>query len=167
MFTGRTDVEPKLQYSGHLSEELTHLKSPWCWERLKTGWKGITGDEMVGWHHQLNGHEFEQAPGVRYGQEAWRAAVHGVAKSRSWLSNWTELKITLQSIVSWHLMFLPLNSCLCPVYSEACHSLYTSDFLKVLWLGLRVYSVWVKKGLVFLFCFWRLASHSLPIIAIT
>ena len=30
--------------------------------------KGITGDEMVGWHHQLNGHEFEQAPGVGYGQ---------------------------------------------------------------------------------------------------
>ena len=30
--------------------------------------KGITRDEMVGWHHQLNGHEFEQAPGVGYGQ---------------------------------------------------------------------------------------------------
>ena len=26
-------------------------------------------DEMVGWHHQLNGHEFEQAPGVADGQE--------------------------------------------------------------------------------------------------
>ena len=24
----------------------------------------MTEDEMVGWHHQLNGHEFEQAPGV-------------------------------------------------------------------------------------------------------
>ena len=30
--------------------------------------KGMTGDEVVGWHHQLNGHEFEQAPGVRDGQ---------------------------------------------------------------------------------------------------
>ena len=37
---------------------------------------------MVGWHHQLNGHEFEQAPGVG-AREAWRAAVHGVAKSRT------------------------------------------------------------------------------------
>ena len=27
-----------------------------------------TEDEMVGWHHQLNGHEFEQAPGVGDGQ---------------------------------------------------------------------------------------------------
>ena len=30
--------------------------------------KGTTEDEMVGWHHQLNGHEFEQAPGVNDGQ---------------------------------------------------------------------------------------------------
>ena len=29
---------------------------------------GITEDEMVGWHHQLNGHEFAQAPGVGDGQ---------------------------------------------------------------------------------------------------
>ena len=30
--------------------------------------KGMTEDEMVGWHHQLNGHEFEQAPGDGEGQ---------------------------------------------------------------------------------------------------
>ena len=30
--------------------------------------KGTTEDEMVGWHHQLNGHEFEQAPGDGDGQ---------------------------------------------------------------------------------------------------
>ena len=45
---------------------------------------------MVGWHHQLDGHEFEQAPGVDDGQEDWHAAVHGVSKSRTWLSDWTE-----------------------------------------------------------------------------
>ena len=31
--------------------------------------KGMTEDEMVGWHHRLNGHDFEQIPGVGYGQE--------------------------------------------------------------------------------------------------
>ena len=36
---------------------------------------------MVGWHQQLDGHEFEQAPGVGDDREAWCAAVHGVAKS--------------------------------------------------------------------------------------
>ena len=41
----------------------------------------MTEDEMVGWHHQFNGHELEQTPGDGEGQEAWHAAVHGVAKS--------------------------------------------------------------------------------------
>ena len=45
--------------------------------------KGMTGDEMVGWHHWLDGHEFEQALGVVMDREAWHAAVHGVAKSPS------------------------------------------------------------------------------------
>ena len=38
-------------------------------------------DEMVGWHHELSGHEFEQPLGDGEGREAWSAAVHGVAKS--------------------------------------------------------------------------------------
>ena len=41
----------------------------------------MTEDEMVGWHHQLNGHEFEQTLGDLKDREAWCAAVHGVIKS--------------------------------------------------------------------------------------
>jgi len=55
---------------------------------------GMTEDEMVGWHHWVNEHEFEQAMGVGEGQEHWHAAVHGVAKSQTWLSDWTELNWT-------------------------------------------------------------------------
>ena len=44
--------------------------------------KGATEDEMVGWHHRLDGHDFEQAPGVDDGQESLHAAVRGVAKSQ-------------------------------------------------------------------------------------
>ena len=40
---------------------------------------------MVGWYHQLDGHEFEQALGV--GREAWHALIHGVTKSQTQLSN--------------------------------------------------------------------------------
>ena len=45
--------------------------------------KGMTEDEMVGWHHQLDGREFEQASGDGAGREAWPSAAHGVTK------NWT------------------------------------------------------------------------------
>ena len=46
--------------------------------------KGTIEDETVGWHHWLDGHEFEQAPGVGEGQGIWSAAVHGVPKSWIW-----------------------------------------------------------------------------------
>ena len=44
----------------------------------------MTEDGMVGWHHQLNGHEFEQLQEMEKDRGAWRAAFHGVTKS------WTE-----------------------------------------------------------------------------
>ena len=47
-------------------------------------------DEMVAWHHRLDGHEFERALGIGdavTNKEAWHAAVHGVSKSRTVLSN--------------------------------------------------------------------------------
>ena len=49
--------------------------------------KTVTEDETVGWHHQLNGHEFEQAPGDSKGQGAWHAAGHRVTKSLTGLSS--------------------------------------------------------------------------------
>ena len=49
-------------------EEVTHLKRPWCWERLRAGGEGDDRDEMVGWHHQLNGHGFGWTLGVGDGQ---------------------------------------------------------------------------------------------------
>ena len=48
-------------------EEPTHWKRPWCWERLKAG-EGDDKDEIVGWHHWLNGHEFQKALGDNEGQ---------------------------------------------------------------------------------------------------
>ena len=47
----------------------------------------MTEDEMVAWHHRLNGHEFEYTASVVMDRVAWRAAVHGVAKSRTRLRN--------------------------------------------------------------------------------
>ena len=48
---------------------MTHWKDPDPGKDGRQEEKEMTEDKMVGWHHQLNGHEFEQASGVGYGQE--------------------------------------------------------------------------------------------------
>ena len=72
-------------------EELTHLKSPWCWERLKAGGKG-DDREWDGWMASATQETWVWARELVMNREAWRAAVHGVAKCRTRLSelNWTE-----------------------------------------------------------------------------
>ena len=80
----------KLQYFGHLMqragsfEKTLMLGKDWGQEEKET-----TEDEMVGWHHRLNRHEFEQVPGDVKDKEAWHAEVHGVVESWTWLINWT------------------------------------------------------------------------------
>ena len=64
----------KPQYFGHLMRRSDSLEKTLMLGKEEKG----TEDKMVGWHHRLNGHEFEQTP--RDG-EGWRAAVHGVAES--------------------------------------------------------------------------------------
>ena len=56
---------------------------------------------MPGWHHRLDGHDSEWTLGVVMDREAWRAAIHGVAKSRTWLSVWTELNFQINLLLSF------------------------------------------------------------------
>ena len=54
---------------------------------------GLTEDEIVGWHHRLNGHEFEQAPGVGDGQGSLVCCNPWVTKCQTGLRNCTELML--------------------------------------------------------------------------
>ena len=51
IFFGRTDAVAETPILWTPCKELTHLKRPWCWQRLKAGGEGDNEDEMVGWHH--------------------------------------------------------------------------------------------------------------------
>ena len=71
----------------------------WRWEE-----KGMrmTEDEIVGWHHRLNGHEFEWAPGVSDGQRGLVCCSpwgHKESDMTEWL-NWIELKKEIDSVTS-------------------------------------------------------------------
>ena len=72
IFSARTDAEAETPIPALATwcKELTHWKRPWCGKDWRREEKGTTEDEMVGWHHRLNGHEFEQAPGDSEGQES-------------------------------------------------------------------------------------------------
>ena len=95
----------KLQYFGHLmrradSLEKTDAGRDWGQEE-----EGTTEDEMAGWHHWLDGHEFGWTPGVGDGQgglvccNSWGRKESGMTE---WL-NWTEL--------NWILPIIQMNSC--------------------------------------------------------
>ena len=58
----------KLQYFGHLMQRAGSFEKTLMLGRIKGGRRRGQQDEMVGWHHQLNGHGFEWTPGVGDGQ---------------------------------------------------------------------------------------------------
>ena len=68
-------------------EELTHWKRLWCWEGLGAGGEG----DDRGWDGWMTSQTRCTWVWVDSRREAWRAAIHGVAKSWTQLSDWTEL----------------------------------------------------------------------------
>ena len=93
LFTGRTDAEAPIFWPPDAKSWLIR-KDPDAGKVLRQEEKKTTEDKMVGWHHQLHGHEFEQALGVGDGQgglECCSSRGHKESDTTEQL-NWTELK---------------------------------------------------------------------------
>jgi len=96
IFIGRTDAkaEVPILWPPDVKNGLIG-KDPDAGKDWRQEEKGVTEDEMVGWHHVLDGHEFEQAPGVGDGQGSLACFILWGCKEwdmTEWL-NWTETSL--------------------------------------------------------------------------
>ena len=96
IFIGRTDAEAEilLLWPPDVKNWLTR-KDPDAGKDWRQEEKGTTEDEMVGWHHWLEGHEFKQTPGVDDGQgdlECYSPWGHKESDTTEWLKRTTMLK---------------------------------------------------------------------------
>ena len=82
IFIGNNDAEASILWPPDLKNWLIG-KDPGAGKDWRHKEKGMTEDEMVGWHHQLDGHDFEQAPGVGDGQGSLVCCSPWVAKSQT------------------------------------------------------------------------------------
>ena len=90
IFIRRTDAEaetPTLWLSD--AKSWLFRKDPDAGKEWRQEEKGTTGNQMVGWHHWPNGHEFEQALGNGEGQGSLACCSPWVEKGQTWLSDWT------------------------------------------------------------------------------
>ena len=88
IFIGRTEAEAPVLWLPDVKSWLTG-RDPDAGKDWEQEEKRVIEDEMVGWHHWLNGHEFAQTPEIVKDREAWRAADHEITKGWTWFSNWT------------------------------------------------------------------------------
>ena len=91
IFIGKTDAKAETPILWPPEVKNWHIwKDPDAGKDWRQEEKGTTEDDMVGWHHRLNDMGLGGLRELVIDREAWRAVVHGVAKSETRLSDWTE-----------------------------------------------------------------------------
>ena len=86
--TGRTDAEAPILWPPDAKSQLT-VKDLDAGKDGREEEKGVTEDEMVGWHHDSMDMRLSKLREIVKDRKAWCAVVHEVAKSETRLSNWT------------------------------------------------------------------------------
>ena len=97
IFIGRTDAEAPTLWPSDVKSPLIG-KDPDAGKDWRLGEKGTTEDEMVGWHHQFNDMSLSKLQEIVRDREAWRAAIHGIAKTRTWLGDRTTTSLWISEI---------------------------------------------------------------------
>ena len=102
----------KLQYSGHLIQRTDIGKDPDAGKDWRQEEKGMAEDEMVGWYHQLDGHEFEQVPGVGDGQGSllW---CRPLGRKMSWIETSPDYQRSECEYITWQHHHLPDQDTFC------------------------------------------------------
>ena len=112
IFIGRTDAEAEMpifwppDVKNWLIGKDPDAEKDWRQEE-----KGMTEDEMVRWHHRLDGHEFEQAPKAGDGQGSLACCSPWATKNHTQLSDWTQLELVSKPVYHvgspfWLLLFV-------------------------------------------------------------
>ena len=163
IFIGRTDAEAEtpVLWPPDVKNWLIG-KDPDTGKGWRQG-KGMTEDKMVGWHHWLDRHEFEQALGVGDGQESLVCCSlcgHKESSDMTEQLNWTELKALNLPTSSDSCRFSDLSL---PMSSHADHLCYWNM------TGFGLFHSLCTCGIFLLECslFWSLLGGFLPIMSVS